>query len=158
MIVTLDNLFRAAAHAPPERLHGALQVLEGRAVAVEPGTVPCPTEAYLSRAALAQVLGVSPWTIWRWRPPSHDMGGRPKFLLSEVHRYLASDEFKCRMAGLRAERGNRRSTAQPSRRRAAATSQVTNLCAPVMKQEPPTTGRFPTNKPGNAKENDQSPS
>jgi hypothetical protein len=43
-------------------------------------------------------------TLWRWQIPGHDLCGRPRYKLSEVEAYLKSDEFKRRVAALRAIR------------------------------------------------------
>ena len=61
-------------------------------------------EPYLTLRALGRALGLSASTLWRWRPPSHDLGGRRRYLRSEVEDFLQSSEFKRRLAALRAER------------------------------------------------------
>lgn len=104
MAENLGDLLSALGTAPPERRKQALLVLRGEAVAVEPGAEAPVFEPYLSRSALARQLGVSPWSVWRWQPPSHDVGDRPRFLLSEVRDYLRSEAFSRRRAALRAER------------------------------------------------------
>jgi hypothetical protein len=97
-----DEILRAILSAPPERRRDAIKVLRGEANVVEPHNVP--SEQYLSLRALAVVMNVSPCTLWRWRVPGHGFGGRPRYRLSEVRAYLEGDDFKRRLATLRAER------------------------------------------------------
>ncbi len=104
---SLEALIAAALAAPPVRREAALRVLTGELTAVEPGSAVTHSEPYLNRSNLARQLDVSPWTVWRWNPPSHEIGGRPRFLLSEVQDYLRSSEFQRRLASLRTERRER---------------------------------------------------
>lgn len=160
-MISVENFIRAALAASAERREAALLVLEGQAAAVEPGTTLAPSEPYLSRGALAQQLGVSPWTIWRWQPPSHDLGGHPRYLRSEVEAYLRSPEFARRAASLRATR--RTGTVQRAKPATAELGHVNHqapgtarLCSRVRQtssvQATPKPEN-PTNKPEFAKRN-----
>ena len=97
-----DEILQAILSAPPDRRRDALRVLRGEAIVVEPHHAP--SEQYLSLRALSGILNVSPCTLWRWRVPGHGFGGRPRYRLSEVRAYLESEDFKRRLAVLRAER------------------------------------------------------
>jgi hypothetical protein len=107
-----DEILQAILSAPPDRRRDALRVLRGEVTVVEAHNAP--SEQYLGLGALAEVLNVSPCTLWRWRIPGHAFGGRPRYRLSEVRAYLEGEDFKRRLAVLRAERrlaadGRRRS-------------------------------------------------
>ena len=106
---SVEDLLRAALAAPPDLRSQALGVLEGRARAVELDAQPdADAEGYVGLQGVARHWKVSPCTVWRWDPPSHDTGGRRRYRLSEVTAYLASEDFKRRRAALRAERRLRR--------------------------------------------------
>lgn len=107
----VEALIQAALTAPSDRRESALQVLLGRAD-VKDAVAPLKPEPYLSLRGPSRALGVSTTTLARWRVPSHDLGGWPRYRVSEVERYLESDAFKRRAAALRAER--RASKATPS--------------------------------------------
>ena len=100
----IEDLLQSALAASPSRRKDALRVLRGQAVAGVPGTPATVTEPYLTLRQLCARLSVSRFTIWRWRPPSHDVGGQPRFRLTEVEAYLRSEDFRRRTAALRAER------------------------------------------------------
>jgi predicted DNA-binding transcriptional regulator AlpA len=65
-------------------------------------------ERYMTLRAVAEVLGVSACSLWRWSVPGHDLGGRRKFRISEVQAYLDSDEMKKRAEELRRQDRRRR--------------------------------------------------
>lgn len=91
----LDALVQAAMAAPTDRREAALLLLQGHTPRVEP---------FLSLVGLSRATGISVSTLARWQPPSHELGGRPRYRVSEVLDYLASEEFQRRAAALRAER------------------------------------------------------
>jgi len=106
---TLEDLFQAVMAAPADRRNEALRVLRGQ--------IPTPVEAasiiatnpepYLTLREAAKRLGISTATLWRWKIPDHELGGRPRFRISEVEAYLQSEEFKRRVSVLRAIRHER---------------------------------------------------
>jgi hypothetical protein len=98
----LEELVQAAMAAPDHRRAEALRILRGQAVAVDPRDGP--PEPYLSLRQIARHLSISTCTLWRWRIPGHAFGGRPRYRLSEVRTYLEGEDFKRRLAILRAER------------------------------------------------------
>ena len=70
------------------------------------GAVSKPREApepYMTLKEAARKLNISACSLWRWRVPGHDFGGRRKFRISEIEAYLETDEFKERAKELRAE-------------------------------------------------------
>jgi excisionase family DNA binding protein len=100
----LEELIHAAVNAPVALRQDALRILRGEAV----NTPRLEAEPYLTLREIAKRLGISTATLWRWRVPGHELGGRPRFRLSEVEAYLQSDAFKRRVAALRAVRKERR--------------------------------------------------
>lgn len=100
----LEHLIQTAVSAPPGRMEAALDVLLGRAVAVEPGVQVPVYEPLLTQRETARRLGVSVPTFWRWRVPGQALGGRRRYRMSEVTDYLESEAFERRNAALRAER------------------------------------------------------
>ena len=99
-MTALEELIQAAVTAPPERQQEALRLLQGR--------LPKP-EPYLSLRELSLRTGFGVTSLRRWRVPSHDLGGRPRYRLTEVEAYLRSEAFQRRQAALRAERRSLRS-------------------------------------------------
>jgi len=78
-----------------------LRVLTG-----QPEALPAKsqTEPYLTLRQVSHQLGLSVTTLWRYDIPGHTLGGRRRFRLSEVLRYLDSDEFKTQAEALKVER------------------------------------------------------
>lgn len=107
-MTALEDLMQAALVAPPERKEEALRVLRGQGRGLDPASGTLATEPYLSLREVARRLGISACTLWRWRVPGHDLGGRRRFRASEVLTYLESDDLKRRRAVLRAERADRK--------------------------------------------------
>ena len=99
---TTDEFLQVLLSAPPERKTAAMRVLRGQAAAVDPHDGP--PEPYLSLRETARHLSISACTLWRWRIPGHEFGGRRRYRLSEVRAYLEGEDFKRRLAILRAER------------------------------------------------------
>ena len=98
-MTALEQIIQAAMAAPSERQEKALRVLRG-----EPEPEPEPPEPLLSLNELARELGVNRATLWRWRIPGHDLGGRLRYRLSDAQKFLRSEAFQRRRAALRAER------------------------------------------------------
>lgn len=97
------ELLQAMMAATDEQRTAALRVLRGEQ------TEPIPTvEPYLTLKQVAAQLNLHPSTLWRWDVPKHSLGGRPRFLLSEIQTYLQSDAFKRKAADLQIHRRDRR--------------------------------------------------
>jgi len=110
----LEELLSALLGAQPERREDALRFLRGELQFATASTAQRANEPYLSLKAIGRELGVSPCTLWRWQVPGYDLGGRPRYKLSEVESYLKSEEFKRRAAALRAERRRLKGGARPT--------------------------------------------
>ncbi len=113
----IEELLQAALLARPDRRAQALRVLLGeeelpQAVAAMPAGLP---EPYLTLKEVAARLNLSASSLWRWRVPSYDLGGRPKYRLAQVEAYLSSDTFRRRTAALRAERREQTSARKSAR-------------------------------------------
>ncbi len=93
------ELLAAVVAATPERKEAALKVLRGENVSPTP-----PAEKFVTLKECAGQLGVSACSLWRWKVPGHELGGRRRFRISEVQAYLESDEFKRVSADLRENR------------------------------------------------------
>ena len=113
-----EDLVQAAMTAPADRQKEALRLLRGQpAPSMQSSTpVQASPEPYLTLVETAKRLGMSTATLWRWKIPGHELGGRPRFRVSEVEAYLQSDEFKRRVAALRAIRRERRNGESHPRR------------------------------------------
>ncbi len=100
-----NDLLTALVGATPDCKEAALRVLRGEAEAVEPEPMPAPakpeTEPYLTQQECARRLGLSACSLWRWQVPGHELGGRPRFRISEIEAYLGSEAFRQRVAELR---------------------------------------------------------
>ena len=94
-----NALLQALLTATDEQKAAALQLLQGKA-----HHEPDAPEPYLTLREVGRRLGISPCSLWRWRVPGHELGGRRRFRLSEVETYLQSDEFRRRAAELKRER------------------------------------------------------
>ena len=108
----LEDIIQAAMSASPERKAEALRVLRGEIPSANPAPSLPPFGPYLTQKEVAKRLGLNPSTLWRWRVPGHDLGGRRRFRLHEVIAYLESDLFKSRVLALRATRRTAK-TAKP---------------------------------------------
>lgn len=100
----VEELMQTVLAASPDRKEAALRVLRGQAHAVEPGAQAPVYEPLLTQRETARRLGVSVSTLWRWRIPGHDLGGRLRYRLTEVEAYFRNEDFRRRAAALRAER------------------------------------------------------
>ena len=93
------ELVEAAMVAPDDRKEPALRLLRGEQHANGKGVEP-----YDTLRGIGKTLNFHPATLWRWKIPGHDLGGRRRFILSEVCVYLKSAEFLTRVADLKAAR------------------------------------------------------
>ena len=83
------DLLKAILTATPSRKRDALNVLLGQTQAeVRPGPEP-----YLRLRDISRILNISACSLWRWKIPGHELGGRRRFRMSEVEAYLKSDAF-----------------------------------------------------------------
>ncbi len=97
-------LLLAALNTSPEGVNTDVNGIHGQ-IDQQPTFPGQQTSALLlTLRQLSRETGISPTTLWRYRVPKHDLGGRPRYKLSEVLAYLESDQFKRRAAALRAER------------------------------------------------------
>ncbi len=96
-----EELMQAAMVAPDDRKVAALRVLKGE---TSPTPAAPAVEPYLRFKQVAEALGISVCSMWRWQVPGHELGGRRRFKMSEVLAYLESDAFKARAAELKEER------------------------------------------------------
>lgn len=98
-----SEVLQALLHATDEQKQSALRALRGEQTEIEPTVEP-----YLTLKQVAAKLNLHPSTLWRWDVPKHSLGGRPRFLLSEIGAYLESDEFKRKAARFRTDRKDKR--------------------------------------------------
>ena len=108
MQTTTDEFLHALFSASDEHKSRALKILKGECPEVsdqrsEVAGMPA-VEPYVTLREAARLLGVSACSLWRWGVRGHELGGRPKYRVSEVVAYLESDEFIRRAAALREKR------------------------------------------------------
>ncbi len=95
---SIEDIIKAALTADETAKAHALAALQGK------DTRTPSVEPYLTLRRLAKELNISVCSIWRWRCPSRNLGGKPRYRISEVEAYLASPEFKARTDELRQQR------------------------------------------------------
>jgi len=98
-----NDILQALLHATDEQKHAALQALRGVRILPEPDIEP-----YMTLRQVARKLNFDPSTLWRWGIPKRSLGGRARFLLSEVRAYIESPECRQRAKLLQLERAARR--------------------------------------------------
>jgi len=103
MATTIPDLVAAAMQAAPENLEKAILILKDKMPVEE-----APVEPLLTAVEVAKRLHISRVTAHRWSLPSHSLGGKPRMRMSEVLKYLDSEEFKLHAAALRRERNKKR--------------------------------------------------
>lgn len=103
-MTSLEEIMTAAMVAPTDLKAQALRVLRGQARVAEPASTLPASEPLLTLSELAERIKLSPCTLWRWKVPGHEFGGRRRYRLAEVTAYLQSQEFQRRQMALRAER------------------------------------------------------
>ena len=99
-----SDLLAAVLAATPSRTAMALRVLRGDDN-VESGVKKCTLpERFVTQRELVKMLGISAISLWRWKIPGHELGGRRRFRVSEVLAYLESPQFKALAAELKEKR------------------------------------------------------
>lgn len=88
-----SDLLAAVLAATPDRKAMALRVLRGEDGGSVEKTNAVP-ERFVTQRELVKLLGVSAISLWRWKVPGHELGGRRRFRVSEVLAYLESPQFK----------------------------------------------------------------
>lgn len=84
------DLIQAILLASDDQKQSAMRLLRGEQ---RPEPKPAP-EKFKTLKETATALGFHSATLWRWGVPGHSLGGRRRFLLSEVRAYLDSAEFQ----------------------------------------------------------------
>lgn len=92
----IPDLVALALEAPEEMIEQAIRVLRGEGLAT-----PTPIEPLLTASQVAELLNISRMSLHRWKVPSHPLAGKPRFRLSEVIKYLDSEEFRSHAEYLR---------------------------------------------------------
>ena len=98
-----NELLAAVLAATPDRKSAALRALRGEGECGGPVKRELP-EPFVTQRELSRHVGLSVPTLWRYRVPKHELGGRPRFRVSEVLAYLEGPAFKALAEGLKAER------------------------------------------------------
>ena len=105
-----SDLLAAVLAATPDRKSAALRVLRGEDNVGNGESKNALPERFVTQRELVKMLAVSAISLWRWRVPGHELGGRRRFRVSEVLAYLESPEFKVIAEELKAERRAARKT------------------------------------------------
>lgn len=101
-----NELLQAVLTASEDQQRAALKVLRGEAAVSAESPAK---ERFMTLKEIGQTLGFHSSTLWRWNVPGHDLGGRRRFLLSEVRAYLKTPEFQQRVNELKQQRKINRS-------------------------------------------------
>jgi hypothetical protein len=107
MQTTTDEFLHALFSASDKHKSRALKILKGECPEVHVATQVAgraQVEPYVTLREAARLLGVSACSLWRWGVRGHELGGRPKYRVSEVVEYLESDEFIKKAEELRLKR------------------------------------------------------
>ena len=107
-----SDLLAAVLAATPDRKSAALRVLRGEDRIGGGEKKNALPERFVTQRELVKMLGVSAISLWRWKVPGHELGGRRRFRVSEVLAYLESPAFKSLAEVLRAERRAARAAKQ----------------------------------------------
>lgn len=99
----------AVLAATPDRKAMALRVLRGEDGGGGGEKKNALPERFVTQRELVKMLGVSAISLWRWKVPGHELGGRRRFRVSEVMAYLESPEFKALAEELKVMRREMRS-------------------------------------------------
>ena len=102
-----SDLLAAVLAATPDRKSAALRVLRGEDGGGGEKKNALP-ERFVTQRELVKMLGVSAISLWRWKVPGHELGGRRRFRVSEVLAYLESPQFKAIAEELKAVRREKR--------------------------------------------------
>jgi hypothetical protein len=103
-----SDLLAAVLAATPDRKSAALRVLRGEDRVGGGEKKNALPERFVTQRELVKMLGVSAISLWRWKVPGHELGGRRRFRVSEVLTYLESPEFKALAEELKAVRREKR--------------------------------------------------
>jgi len=87
-MTAMEDLMQAALAASDEKREMALRVLRDTPHS-DTARTSWP-EPYLTLRETARRLGVSACSLWRWKVPGHEIGGRRRYRLSEVMSFLES--------------------------------------------------------------------
>ena len=90
--------------ATADRKAAALRVLRGEDGLGSGEKRNALPERFVTQRELVKMLGVSAISLWRWKVPGHELGGRRRFRVSEVLAYLESPVFKAIAEELKARR------------------------------------------------------
>ena len=112
-----SDLLAAVLAATPDRKSAALRVLRGEDSVGNGESKNALPERFVTQRELVKMLGVSAISLWRWRVPGHELGGRRRFRVSEVLAYLESPEFREVAEGLKSARRERREAGPVAARR-----------------------------------------
>ena len=104
----------AVLAATPNRKAMALRVLRGEDGGGNGEKRYALPERFVTQREMVKMLGVSAISLWRWKVPGHELGGRRRFRVSEVLAYLESPEFKARAEELKEKRKEMRSALSES--------------------------------------------
>jgi hypothetical protein len=99
-----SDLLAAVLAATPDCKSAALRVLRGEDSVGGGDKKGAAPERFVTGRELSKIVGVSAVSLWRWRVPGHELGGRRRFRVSEVLSYLESPEFKALAGELREQR------------------------------------------------------
>lgn len=103
-----SDLLAAVLAATPDRKAMALRVLRGEDGGGNGEKKNALPEKFVTQRELVKMLGVSAISLWRWKVPGHELGGRRRFRVSEVLAYLESAKFKAIAEELKAVRREKR--------------------------------------------------
>ena len=112
-----NDLLAAVLAATPDRKAAALRVLRGECGAGDGEKKGAPPERFVTQRELVKMIGVSAISLWRWKVPGHELGGRRRFRASEVLAYLESPEFREVAEGLKSARREKREAGPGTARR-----------------------------------------
>lgn len=104
-----NDVLTALVAAGTDRKAEVLRVLRGEAMTAGNGNRVAP-EPFQTLREIARSTGVSTVSLWRWRIPSHTLGGQRRYRLSEVLEYLEGTEFRALADGLKTARKEMRTT------------------------------------------------
>jgi len=99
-----SDLLAAVLAATPDRKSAALRVLRGEDSVGGGEKKNALPERFVTQRELVKMLGVSAISLWRWKVPGHELGGRRRFRVSEVLAYLETPEFGARAEELKVKR------------------------------------------------------
>ena len=99
-----SELLAAVLAATTDRKAAALRLLRGEDGFGSGEKKNALPERFVTQRELVKMLGVSAISLWRWRVPGHELGGRRRFRVSEVLAYLETPEFRAVAEELKVKR------------------------------------------------------